>query len=55
MANGKRQKNISKLEYDLLVGWAVVQLVGGDVWVKGAWNARWGVGTARAGEGGLRL
>jgi hypothetical protein len=21
----------------------------------GAWNARWGVGTARAGEGGLRL
>ena len=34
MANGKRQKNISKLEYDLLVGWAVVQLVGGVGWVE---------------------
>jgi len=37
------------------VVWAVVQLVGCDGWVKGVWNTRWGVGTARAGEGGLRL
>ncbi len=30
-----------------------MQLVGGDVWVLGVWNTRWGVGTARAGEGGF--
>jgi len=36
-----------------LVVWAVVQLVRGDGCVVGVWNTRWGVGTARAGEGGF--
>ena len=48
------EPSFKKLRYDSLVEGAVVQMVCGAGDVEGVWNTRWGVGTARAGKGGLR-
>jgi hypothetical protein len=57
MSNGRKHTTPTlpkELQFASQVGWAVVQLVGFGVWVEGRVEREVGVGTARAGEGGLR-
>jgi hypothetical protein len=53
MDNGYGESKNKNLNCDLPVVWAVVQLVGGVGGREGRVEHEVGVGTARAGEGGL--